>query len=178
MQIFIKKPKLTNYTDSINRLYNSVVWTHKIHRTYLETLEARRKTFEIIKIIIVSSSVVSTSLCAYYNNKIGTIVSSVLLFISTVISEILDKIETKENVKKFKNSSEKLYELKQSLILLADEIKSSSISEESVKNQIILLEYIFNSCTNDLPEIPNRIIKKTSNKIKERKDEELDFKLL
>lgn len=178
MKIYLNQIKNIKYKNSINQLYNSVIWTHKIQRSYLEKLEIKRKTFEIVKIIIVSLSVLSTSLFAIYSNQVGTIVSAVFVFISTVVSEILDKIETKENIKLFKQSSEKLYELKLSLILLSDEIKNYSITEEAIKNKLEFYQYIFNTCVSGLPEVPNKTIKKATKKLKDRKDEELDFTLL
>ena len=67
---------LTIFVDSINKIYDSIVWTHKIQRTYLEFLEKRRKLFEILKIIFTASAAISTAICAVFKNEIGTIISS------------------------------------------------------------------------------------------------------
>lgn len=89
---------LTIFVDSINKIYDSIVWTHKIQRTYLEFLEKRRKLFEILKIIFTASAAISTAICAVFKNEIGTIISSFITVFSTIFTEILDKVETKKDI--------------------------------------------------------------------------------
>ena len=166
------------YNTTINRLYDSIVWTHKIQRTYLEKLELRRKILEIIKILVTSLSSISTSLFAFVNNYSGVIISSIFVLISLVLTDVLKQIETEKNIKIFKRSSESLFEIKNSMLELSDEIKANKIDDDIIKIKLELYKSKYSLAISDLPTIPNKIVNIASKKLKERKDEEVDLKLL
>ena len=82
----------TAFKDSINQTYNSIIWTHKIQRTYLEVLEKRRKLFKILKIVFTATASLATATFAFFNNQIGTISSSIITAATVFFGDILDKI--------------------------------------------------------------------------------------
>lgn len=168
----------TIYKDTLNKIYNSVVWTHKIQRTYLEVLEMRRKVLSIISIVFTSASSISTTLFAIFDSGLGTIISSMVIIISLVISEILDKIETKSDVEKFKLSSERLFSLKNEMMVFGDEINSNKIPDEIVKIKIEIFSAKFEDAVSNLRTVPDSVVKRADFKLKDRHDEEVDFKLL
>ena len=166
------------YNQTLNRLYDSIVWTHKIQRTYLEVLESRRKIMSIIKIILISFSSISTTVFAIFSCPTFTIISSFITLISLVISNVLDKVETKENIEKLNRSSNKLFKLRNELMLLSDEIKSNIISNDLIKVKIEFYNQCYSDVLVDVPTIPNSCVAKAGKKLKTRNDEELDFKVI
>jgi len=168
----------TDYRDSYDKLYDSVVWTHKIQRTYLETLEFRRRLFMIIKLAFTSISGLATLVFAFLSEETGTIVSSFCTIGSLFFGEILDKVETSENIDKFRHSSEGLWLLKNKMLKTKDEIVSGKITDEIINERIDSYYSLFNNITACLPTIPDGFVKKASTKIKERKDEEIEQPLL
>ena len=168
----------TAFIDSINQTYNSIIWTHKIQRTYLEVLEKRRKLFEIIKIVFTATASLATATFAFFNNQIGTISSSIITAATVFFGDILDKIETKDNIQMFKDSSTKLFDLKNRLLVLKDKIASGAMSEEMIEFTIESINETYASSQRNLPTIPDSIVKMAEVKLKERKDEEIDFNLL
>ena len=120
------------YNDDVNKFYESVVWTHKIQRTYLELLEKRRKILSIIEIVFTSASSVSTAIFALLGNNIGTIVSSIITLFSLVFASILEKVETKKDIDSFKKSSSSLWVLRCRAEKLSHEIKGNILSDEEV----------------------------------------------
>ena len=168
----------TLYEKSLNHLYNSVVWTHKIQRTYLEHLEFRRKVLSIIEIIFAGASSFSTLICSVFETKLGTIISAALVMGSFVFSEILKQVETQKDINNFKESSTKLMMIRNELELIVDDIKAQKITDEIVRAKIDFISEKFANITNELRTIPNRIVDEASKKLKDRKDEEVDFKLL
>lgn len=168
----------TAFKDSINQTYNSIIWTHKIQRTYLEVLEKRRKLFKILKIVFTATASLATATFAFFNNQIGTILSSIITAATVFFGDILDKIETKENIQMFKDSSTKLFDLKNRLLVLKDKIASGTMSEEMIEFTIESINETYASSQRNLPTIPDSIVKMAEVKLKERKDEEIDFNLL
>lgn len=127
------------YKDSINRLYSSIVWTHKIQRTYLERLELRRKILSIIEIIATGCSSVATMTFSALNQNLGTIISSAFVLLSLVLGEILKQIETTKDINDFKASSSKLFDMRNRVMLMVDDINAEKISEESIRVKLDLL---------------------------------------
>lgn len=168
----------TIFVNSINKLFDSIIWTHKIQRTYLEKLEARRKGLEILKIIFTTISSLSTAIFAILNVNIGTIISALVTILSVVFSEILEKVETKADIQSFKDSSTKLNEMRNEIIILRDKISAGQINDEKIEMIINNLNEKFSMTQRNLPTIPNKIVNLASSKLKERKDEEVDFKIL
>ena len=168
----------TTFQNSINKLFDSVLWTHKIQRTYLEVLEKRRKTIRILKVIFTAVASLCTVVFAIINNQAGTIASSIATICTVFLADILDKIETKENIQAFKDSSTKLFEIRNEMTLLKDKIVSGKISDEIIEVKLEALNEIYASSQRDLPTVPNKMVKKATQKLKDRKDEEVDFKLL
>ena len=168
----------TIYKDSINRLYDSIVWTHKIQRTYLEILEKRRKIISIIKIALLSVSSITTSIFAIFDCFTCTIIFSFVTLLSLFVSEILDKIETKENIDKLNVSSNNLFQLRNDLMIFIDEIKSEKIDEKIIKTKLDCINVIYSNIQKDTPSIPDYCVTIAEKKIKNRKDEENNFNLL
>lgn len=168
----------TIYQDSLNSLYNSVVWTHKIQRTYLEHLEFRRKVLAIIETFFTGASSISTLICSALNEKIGTIVSATIVMGSFILGEILKNIETRKDIDDFRNSSTKLMQIRNELKLLADDVKAQKVTDETVRFKLDYFNEKFADFSKGLKTIPNYIVKEASSKIKDRKDEETDTPLL
>lgn len=168
----------TIFVGSINKLYDSIIWTHKIQRTYLEKLESRRKKLEIIKIIFTTMSSLSTAIFAILNANTGTIISALVTILSVVFSEILEKVETKADIQSFKDSSTKLKEMRNEIIFFKDKISAGLIDDEKIEMIITNLNEKFSMVQRNLPTIPNKIVDAASFKLKDRKDEEVDFKIL
>lgn len=169
---------MTVFVDSINKIYDSVVWTHKIQRTYLESLEKRRKVFEILKIIFTASASIATAFCAIFNNEIGTIISSFITAFSAIFAEILDKIETKKDIQSIKDSSAQLWEMKNEIIVLKDKINAGTIDDSVLEEKINSLNERFVITQRNLPAIPNKFVDLATGKLKERCDEEVTYKVL
>lgn len=169
---------LTIFVDSINKIYDSIVWTHKIQRTYLEFLEKRRKLFEILKIIFTASAAISTAICAVFKNEIGTIISSFITVFSTIFTEILDKVETKKDIQSFKDSSTKLWEMRNEIIVLKDKINAGKVDDSVIEAKIESLNERFSLTQRNLPTIPDKFVDLASFKLKERKDEERTYQAL
>ncbi len=168
----------TIYHDSINKLYNSIVWTHKVQRTYLEILEARYKNIEILKIIFTTISSLSTTIFAIFNVNIGTIVSALVTILSVIFSEMLERTNTKKDIQCFKDSSSILNEMRNELEILKDEILAKQVNDDQIEVIIKNFNEKFSLTQRDLPTIPNKIVGMASYKLKERKDEEVEFKLI
>ena len=166
------------YNDDVNRFYESVVWTHKIQRTYLESLEKRRKILSILEIVFTAASSVSTTVFALLGNNIGTIVSSIITLLSLVFASILEKVETKKDIDSFRKSSGSLWILKCRVERLSHEIKGNILSDEEVSRNIEMLQLSFDNATSSLPTVPNRIVDIASHKLKDRKDEEVEMKIV
>lgn len=169
---------MTVFVDSINKIYDSIVWTHKIQRTYLESLEKRRKVFEILKIIFTAGASIATAFCAIFKNEIGTVISSFITAFSTIFAEILDKVETKEDIQSIKDSSTQLWEMKNEIIVLKDMINAGKIDDLVLKEIINSLNERFVITQRNLPAIPNRFVDMADSKLKERRDEEVTFRIL
>ena len=167
----------TIFQNSINKLFDSIVWTHKIQRTYLEVLEERRKTIKILKILFTAIASICTAAFAIFNNQVGTISSSLATICTIFLGDILDKIETKENIQAFKDSSTKLFEIRNQLIILRDRIKEGKMPNDVIAIELGKLNTIYAFSQRDLPTVPDKIVEKASKKLKDRKDEEVDFKL-
>lgn len=169
---------MTIFVDSINKIYDSIIWTHKIQRTYLEFLEKRRKLFGILKIIFTASASISTAICAVFKNEIGTIVSSFITVLSAIFAEILDKVETKKDIQSFKDSSSKLCEMRNEIILLKDKVNAGIVDDLVIEERIKSLNERFSLTQRNLPTIPDKFVDLASSKLKERKDEEETYKAL
>lgn len=168
----------TIYKDSINQLFESVIWTHKIQRTYLEVLSLRRKILAIVKLCISSFTSISTVVSSFFDNKTLTMIFAIATVVSVILNEILDKVETKENIIKFENSSQKLWEIKEKMLKFADEIRGSSLSEKEISLKLEHFQELFSMANSGLKTVPNYIVNKAAKKIKVRKDEEVEMKLI
>ncbi len=168
----------TIYKDTINKLYDSIIWTHKIQCTYLEKLDKRRKMFSILKIVFTSTSTLSTTVFALLGQNLGTMISAILVAVSLIISEVLDKVETAENIRQLKDSSLKLMNLRNNLILLSEEIKNQKLDDGMIKEKINFYGDIYNETLKNNLIIPNSVVNEATKKLKDRKDEEVNFKLL
>lgn len=166
------------YNDDVNRFYDSVVWTHKIQRTYLESLEKRRKTLSIIEIVFTSASSVCAAVFALLGNNIGTIVSSIVTLISLIFASLLEKVETKKDIDSFRKSSSALWILRCRTEKLSHEIKGNLLSDEEVTRNVEMLQLAFDNAVANLPTIPNNIVDIASRKIKGRKDEEVEMTII
>lgn len=166
------------YNDSINKFYESVVWTHKIQRTYLEILEKRRKVISIIEVVFTSIAGIATALFAIFGNNIGTIVSSVCILASVILNAILEKVETKNDIEAFRKSSSTLWLLRCDVEKVALKAKANLISDEEAGAHLEMLQSTFNNAVCGLTTVPNKYVEIASYKIKERKDEEAELKLL
>ncbi len=166
------------YNEAVNKLYESIVWTHKIQRTYLESLETRRKVFSILEIIFTSLSSVATAVFAIFGNSVGTIIASVFTLCSVIFASILEKVETKTDIDLFRKSSSSLWLMRCRIEQLSLEIKGGLLSDGEVHHSVEMFQSAFESITSNLPTVPNRVVNAASYKIKERKDEEVELKLL
>lgn len=166
------------YKDSINKLYSSIVWTHKIQRTYLEHLELRRKIISIIEIIATGCSSVATMTCSALNQNLGTMISSTFVLLSLILSEILKQIETAKDISDFKTSSSKLFDMRNRMQLMSDDIIAGKLSDETIRVKMEYLNEEYVSIQKDLKTIPNYIVEIAERKLKERHDEEVDNELL
>ena len=168
----------TIYKDSINRLHESIVWTHKIQRSYLEKLESRYKSLLIISLSISSVSTSSTLMFAIFSITTATIIAAVFSLVSIILGLILSKVETKENIEAFRTSSSSLCELRNHIITFAAEVKAGKINDENIPTFLTQFNYLFTSFTRDLPTIPNKFVEIADRKLKERKDEEIELQII
>ena len=166
------------YNDSINKLNESIVWTHKIQKTYLEALERRRTIISIIEITFTSLAATTATLLTIFDIKIGTIVACVVTLLSVIFASILEKVETKSNIDAFKKSSSNLWTLRCKVEELAQKAKGNVVDDEEAASEIDLLQLTFDNITSNLPTVPDKYVRKASLKIKNRKDEEVELKLL
>ena len=166
------------YNDAVNRINESIVWTHKIQRTHLEILEERRKVISIFEIFFTTAAGIATTMFAIFNNNLGTIMSSVCILFSVILSSVLEKVETKNDIDAFRKSSSSLWLLRCKVEELALRIKGNDISDEEVAKTIEFLQVSFDSAVYGLPTIPNKSLELASKKLKDRKDEEVEIKLL
>lgn len=166
------------YNEAVNKLYESIVWTHKIQRTYLETLESRRKVLAIFEIIFSSISGITTMLFAIFGNNIGTILSAIAILLSVLLSSILEKVETKHDINDFRKSSSSLWLLRCNIEKIALKIKGNLLTDEEISFSLDLLQHSFDSLVSTLPVIPNKFVEISGKKLKERNDEEVTMRIV
>lgn len=138
----------------------------------------RRKVLSIIEIVFTGASSASTIICSAFETKIGTINSAAFVLGSFILSEIMKQVETQKDINDFKTSSTKLMLIRNELELLVDDINAQKVTDEIVRMKVDFWNEKFASVTNELKTIPDKIVDEASRKLKERKDEEVDFKLL
>ena len=166
------------YNEAVDKINNSIVWTHKIQRTYLEHLEFMRKIFLLLEIIFTSLASTATALFAIFDIKTGTLISSVITLFSVIFASILERLETKTTIDLFRRSSSGLWILKCKVEDLILSIKGDVLSDNEVAREVELLQCTFDNMTSMLPTIPNKFVDRATYKLKVRKDEEVDNKSL
>lgn len=166
----------TIYKKSIDRIYNSVVRTHKIQKTYLEQLEFRFNTIQIIKIVATALTAIPTAILGILNYPVATAILAIFTLLSAILGEILDKLEISKNIRKFRDSSNNLWLLRNEIEVFCDEVNGGIVNnQESIKNKLEYFNKVFASYCKDLPTIPDRIVNAASKKLKDREDEKIDF---
>lgn len=168
----------TIYKDAYNSLFDSVTWTHKIQRTHLDEFEKYRKVVLVVKIIFTGLSSALTVLFASLNMFLGTIITATVSMVAFILSEVLEKLFPSETIFSLKDTSSTLFSLRNSIELYSSRIKAGVVSDEEIFQKIEEFKNLYETVQKNAITTPNRIVNIAGKKLKERKDEEENYKLL
>ena len=168
--------------DNVRHSYMSVVWSHKIQEKQADILTKHYKRLEIIRVscgALTSAGLISLIFMDQFAIKI---VSTIISFISTLISMLFRSFDTQKSITNHKNAANELLGIRNRLQLLLVDIKVGNKDKpELMKIYTNLVEQLDN-IYRTAPNTTDKAVKLAGialkvNRDNEFSDEEIDLNL-
>lgn len=165
-----KETILKLYDDSIN----DVIWTYKIQATLLDDITQKNKVFKTIKESVVGLSGFASAICIYFDEITGALIVNAISSITIILDSVFKFCNYEEKVKNTNSNVNELWYMKKQLNLYKQYLKNDIISWEDAKIKLEEALNLRKEIYAKLEQASDKIVKKASSKLLERKDEEIN----
>lgn len=168
--------------DNVRHTYMSVVWSHKIQEKQADIFTDQYKCLETIRIVFASLTSVGLISLIFTDQFIVKLLSTLISFVSTLISLFFKSFDTQKNITDHKSSANELLIMRDKfkLLLLEIKLKKDTISNLLTRYEMLLEELgqIYKNAPNTTDDAVKRASKALKiNKDNEFTDEEIDLNL-
>lgn len=165
-----KKLIISLYEESIN----DIIWTHKIHATLMDSLSKKKKILEITKEVIIGLSSLGSVIFMYFEVYIGALISTAITTLSLILDNIFKCLKYEERIVLTKYNVNELWYMKKELLYNKKYLEEDIVDWEFAKVKLEETLKHRKKIYAKLEDIPNNIIEQASEKLKIRKDEEVN----
>ena len=153
---------------------NDVIWTHKTHATLLDNLNMKNKFWGIVKEIIIGLSSFVSVVFLYFEIYTGALITSAVTTLSLVFDSIFKFSDYANKIKVTSETVNELWYMKEKLFQNKLYLKSDIIDFQVAKNELDRMLSDRKQIYSKLLPVPDKIVKKASDKLLKRNDEEIN----
>ncbi|WP_271628829.1 SLATT domain-containing protein [Caldicellulosiruptor sp. DIB 104C] len=157
----------------IRQCFGSIVWTHKTHEKQADLYLKNFNKFKITQIILSAVTTSGLIISILGDNKIGTIISTVLSAILLCINLIFLNYDLSKMAQKHIDTANKLWEVREEYISLLTDIKAGFLDEDTIRIKRDELNRKVAEIYNNAPRTTSKAYKLASEALK--KNEEFTF---
>lgn len=157
----------------IRECYGRVVWTHKTQEKCADILNARNNSLKFWQIVLSAATTTGVIVAVFGESKEVGILSALISLVLTILNTYVKKYDLGGMAQKHADAAISIWNLRESYLSLLTDIRSQSLSPESIRTTRDKLQSDLHKLYKGSPRTISKAYKEASKALKEM--EEMSF---